>query len=221
MNKINWKAETPIRLQNCLINEFGSEFDLNNKADRLAAREKRLIMRIPNFGRKSWKYLENYLLTRWPDDSDKNTDATFNISRRFDSRKDKGKRNFQIWIDRQKGMTFAEIAKKNRISNERVRQINCKIERKTKYFLPKYEKFVSVYFKIHNRYIGQPHHEDRNLKIWGDAAKGLTYKKIAKKYKLNCTTVRDIYLRIEANKRLNAELMEDFKESIFFKDIIN
>tara|TARA_Y100001938_G_C7876399_1_gene322842 strand:+ start:98 stop:556 length:459 start_codon:yes stop_codon:yes gene_type:complete len=152
MNKINWKGETPIRLQKCLINEFGSEFDLNNKADRLAVREKRLIMSIPNFGRKSWKYLENYLLTRWPEDSETKPESTF---------------------------------------------------------------------KMHIRYIGQPHHQDRNLKIWCDATKGLSYKKIAEKYKLSYTTVRNIYLWIEANKKWHSEGMEDFKESIFFQDIIN
>lgn len=216
MNKINWKGETPIRLQNCLINEFGSDFDLNNKDDRLAVREKRRIMSIPNFGRKSWKYLENYLLVRWPEDSETKPDATFNISRRFYSRKDKGNRNFRIWIDRQEGMKFSEIAKKNKISNGRAFQIYWTIENRKKYFLPEYQNFLDRYKpKKIKRRIYQPHYEDRKIEIWWDRKKGLTYKKIADKYKLNYSTVRNIYLQVEADKRKRW----GYRKSIFLKEL--
>jgi len=63
---IDWKKDLTVRPLNCLENEFGKDFDLNNPMHRLeytlSATE-----RIPNWGVKAQREVDLVVKRYWPD----------------------------------------------------------------------------------------------------------------------------------------------------------
>ena len=137
---INWKDEVPVRVHNSLYNSFGEDFNLNNKQLRDKVMQSTWIKRTPNFGKKSWEYLINYIKYRWPEDNYGEAAKDFKLLPRNLSIGHE-KRNLQIWNDRQSNMTYSAIGKKHNLSQERVRQILCRIDRNKEFLLPLYRQF--------------------------------------------------------------------------------
>lgn len=63
---IDWKKEVTSRALNCLNNEFGEDFDLNNPMHRFEYTFCSTF-RIPNWGDKSQKSVDAVIKKYWPD----------------------------------------------------------------------------------------------------------------------------------------------------------
>ena len=138
---IYWTYEIPPRVKNYLSLHFGKEFDLNKKENRDKVIKSNFMQDTPNFGKKSWEYLINYIKYRWPEDNNGKPPQDFKIVPRYGGLYRTEKRNLQIFIDRESGMTYSAIGEKHNISSDRARQIAARIYRNRKYLTPYYEQF--------------------------------------------------------------------------------
>lgn len=128
---INWVDELPVRIVNCIKNNFDGA-DLNNPAD-LDLIAKYNWRRAPNCGPHSYSLLMGYIEKYWPW-QERHGDGKFEGTFAAMS-KEHAARNKKIYQDRLKGYTYKQLGIKYELSPERVRDLFLKAKRYGNFFL--------------------------------------------------------------------------------------